>query len=540
MIQYTKYTKTKLLLYHAQFRSALVLYKMIGVIAGALLLMMLCRYLYKNAYKRPSDKFPPGPPSLPVYGAYWIVLWHGYNDLANAFMKLGEIYKTKMVGLYWGSAPALVINDPVLSKEMLCSDAFDGRTDIILNRLRSYWKKLGIFFTDSYFWYVQRRFSLRYFRDYGFGRRDEILETVLEAEIKIMLDLRLNGPQNAAEKEIVKGDLVLLPYYLSTPFTNGILHVLSRTTIPRSEYVVLWELSRKAFIFQRSSDDLGRALSLTPWLKDVAPSWSGYTNLREGVQHFLSFFENLIKQVLDTYDESHERHFLDAYIKKMNEDLRDNEKSTFSVDQLVLICVDYMFPAASTAASVLTLLLERLVIQPELQDGMQEEVDRVVGSGRLPNLDDRQNMPYTEACIRESMRFDTQIPFGVPHRATRDTVFNGYHIPKDTMVAVNYVMLNNDKAIWGDPETFRPERFIGGGKLDLSKDRSLPFGAGHRLCAGETFTRNTMFCTVAALMQRFRVERAPGSAAPPAPRLQGLITTVPDFWIKLTLRNNHY
>lgn len=59
---------------------------------------------------------------------------------------------------------------------------------------------VGIFFTDGYFWHVQRRFSLRYLRDYGFGRRSDTLEAVIESEIKEMIDMRINGNKFPAEK----------------------------------------------------------------------------------------------------------------------------------------------------------------------------------------------------------------------------------------------------------------------------------------------------------------------------------------------------
>lgn len=87
--------------------------------------------------------FSSGPPKLPVYGAFWIVLAHAFEDLATAFRKLGERYNTNLVGLYMGPVPTVVINDPGLIKEMLNREEFDGRMDIILFRLRSFWKKLG-------------------------------------------------------------------------------------------------------------------------------------------------------------------------------------------------------------------------------------------------------------------------------------------------------------------------------------------------------------------------------------------------------------
>lgn len=101
-------------------------------------------------------------------------------------------------------------------------------------------------------------------------------------------------------------------------------------------------------------------------------------------------------------------------------------------------------------------------------------------------------MPYTEATLREIMRFETLVPMSVPHRAMKDTTLGGFYVPKDTIVIAGLYALHNDRKIWGDPENFRPERFLSDdGKLNLKKDLSLPFGAGRRLCAGETFARNT-------------------------------------------------
>ncbi|XP_028177026.1 probable cytochrome P450 304a1 isoform X2 [Ostrinia furnacalis] len=509
---------------------------MISAIIAAIAVPFIFAYFYKNAYKRPKN-FPPGPPSLPVYGAYWIILATEFNNLSEAFRKIGQKYKSKIIGMFLGPFRTIVINDPGMIKDMLYHEDFDGRVDSIVMRMRSYWKKLGIFFTDGYFWHVQRRFSQRYMRDFGFGRRDQELECVLEGEIKEMIDMAVNGPKYPAEHELVKGDLVYMPHYFAAPFVNGLLHVVSRMTLPRAEYDALWKLARGALLFQRSSDDIGRALAQTPWLKNIIPNLSGYNALKEGNQALLDFYTQLIKEVMATQDDSYDRHFLDMYIKTMKED-NTKGRSTFSVDQLALTCADYTLPAASAVEAVLAILVERLLLQPEIQDHIHEEIDRVVGRGRLPNLDDRKDMPYTEACIRETMRLDTLVPLGVAHRAVVDTKFHGYDIPEDTMVTANYMILHHSKEIWGDPEVFRPERFIKNGKLDAALDKSLPFGAGRRLCAGETYARQCMFQVFSGFMQAFRVSTADGKPLKePVKRLQGIINTVPDYWVRVTPRS---
>nr|WNK22291.1 cytochrome P450 [Athetis lepigone] len=520
---------------------------MIAAIAAVLFIPYIFVYFYRNAYKRP-DNFPPGPPSLPVYGAFWIVLAqlgfkefiaaiHRFTDLSTAFKKLGEKYKTKVVGCFLGPVPSVIVNDSKLIKELLNREEFDGRMDIILFRLRSFWKKLGIFFTDGYFWHVQRRFSLRYLRDYGFGRRCDILESVLAGEIKEMIDLGASGPKYPAEMQIVKGDLVYMPYFFSVPFINGMMQVFSRSTFPRSEYHNLWDLARGTVLFQRSSTDLGGSLSLTPWLKDVLPNYSGFNSLVKGNQHLLDFFRKLIDETMETHDETYDRHFLDMYITKMKEEMKQKGRSTYSVDQLILTCTDYTFPASSAVQFVLAMLVERLLLQPEVQDKIHEELDRVVGRDRLPTLDDRRNCHYLEASIREIMRYDTTVPLAVPHRAMKTTEIGGYVVPEGTLITPNLTMLHTDKEIWGDPENFRPERFLTNGQLDLSLDKSLPFGAGRRLCAGETYARQSMFQVFAGFMQAFKVSTADGKPLlKPAQRIQGIITTIPEFWVKVTVR----
>lgn len=54
---------------------------------------------------------------------------------------------------------------------------------------------VGIFFTEGAAWHEQRRFMLRYLRDFGFGRRFDELETEINDEISNFIDLLKNGPK---------------------------------------------------------------------------------------------------------------------------------------------------------------------------------------------------------------------------------------------------------------------------------------------------------------------------------------------------------
>ena len=64
-----------------------------------------------------------------------------------------------------------------------------------------------------------------------------------------------------------------------------------------------------------------------------------------------------------------------------------------------------------------------MTLFPEVQQKAQEEIDRVIGNDRLPGFEDRENLPYIEALVKEVFRFHTVAPLGkVPRNSNRGTV----------------------------------------------------------------------------------------------------------------------
>lgn len=78
-----------------------------------------------------------------------------------------------------------------------------------------------------------------------------------------------------------------------------------------------------------------------------------------------------------------------------------------------------------------------MTLFPDVQLKAREEIDRVIGTNRLPNLEDRPNLPYVEAVVKESFRWHPIVPMGLPHVSEVDDVFEGYFIPKGAMVMPN-------------------------------------------------------------------------------------------------------
>ena len=60
----------------------------------------------------------------------------------------------------------------------------------------------------------------------------------------------------------------------------------------------------------------------------------------------------------------------------------------------------------------LTTFVLVMLLYPDAQIWVQEELDRVIGKDRLPRFADRENLPYLEALIKEVHRWNPVTPLG--------------------------------------------------------------------------------------------------------------------------------
>ncbi len=79
-----------------------------------------------------------------------------------------------------------------------------------------------------------------------------------------------------------------------------------------------------------------------------------------------------------------------------------------------------------------------LTLYPDIQRKAREEILQVVGTNRIPNLQDRPSLPYLDAIFREIIRWRPPVPLGIPHKVSRDEVYNGYFVPAGTIILTNY------------------------------------------------------------------------------------------------------
>ncbi|XP_049762275.1 probable cytochrome P450 304a1 [Schistocerca cancellata] len=502
-----------------------------GVIVVLLLILLV-----KSAYSRP-DNFPPGPPALPIWGSYIQLLLENYKFPYKVMDAFTRRYNSKLVGFYFGPLPVVVISDYEAAKEAFNNPSLQGRISNVAIKQRMPHEDLGINFRVGPELMEQRRFTLRYLRDFGFGRRSDHLESEIEAEMAELVGLIRGERQDEIVVQPSSGDgsrRVLLPDALFPGFINGFMPVVAGSRLPRVADGVCRYLGNAGLQTARAGDATGGFLTLHSALASIAPKMSGYHDTVESAQKILTYFHHVIKEHEKTYSDDHMRDFIDRYLREIKEKRKTGTDTVYSTDQLGVTLFDTFLPASMVQSTVLSWALLYVARHPEAQRRAQLELDSVVGNSRLPNLNDRLHLPYTEAILRETMRIQTLLPIGIPHAATEDTTLRGYTIPKGTVVVANLWSMHMDKDVWRDPEHFRPERFLNSDGTLCTKDLTLPFSTGKRVCPGETFARQNMFLMLAALLQNFSV-RADG--LPPLHcNIPGAIETPPAFWAQFEPR----
>jgi len=136
----------------------------------------------------------------------------------------------------------------------------------------------------------------------------------------------------------------------------------------------------------------------------------------------------------------------------------------------------------------------------------QAELDAVVGRGRLPDFNDYDSLPFINALVKETLRWQPVLPVGVPHYSTKDDEYEGYFFPKGTLIIGNAWSILHDPEMYPEPEEFRPDRFLKDGKPNPDvKDPQAAFGYGRRICPGQYIATRSLWAIVCSVLSVFDI-----------------------------------
>lgn len=183
--------------------------------------------------------------------------------------------------------------------------------------------------------------------------------------------------------------------------------------------------------------------------------------------------------------------------------------------------VAMMYSAGSdTSATSIVNFFFVMTLYPEVQRKVHEELDKLIGGGRVPNMKEIKELEYFNAAWNESMRLNATVPLGLPHVCTQDDVWQGYFIPKGTIVHCNIGYILRDPEIWGaDADKYNPNRFLSQFNprvKDLPDMSSVPFGFGRRICPGRHLAERITLIFAAAVLSAYEIVPVKGEKIDPS------------------------
>jgi len=485
-----------------------------------LFLSLLVYYLFTPYIGRLFKKYPPGPYHIPVLGNSYLLrkFCKKYNGLNGAIEQLSATYKSDVVGLTLGGSYTILLASEELILEALKRDEFQGRPDNFFIRLRSMGTRKGITMTDGDIWRIHRPFAFKTLKDLGFGRA-EMNKLITEELHDFISDLRQGG----------------LDTNLHIPLSRCVMNVLWAFTTgvrfskgePSLDYL-LNVMRERSKLF----DMAGGLLTQHPWLRFIAPNYTGYNLILELNTKMRRIILDAIEKHKQTYKENVTRDYIDAYLHQANE--KSSYADYFSEEQLVMVCMDFFLAGSSTTSSSIQFVLLFLVSHPSIQKRAQEEIDKVL-KGRLPEQKDSASMPFMNAILLETQRLRGIAPVIGPRRVLTNTQLGGYFIPKETTVLLNVSAMSIDPEKWDDVTSFNPSRFLDTDGNFIQTEKFYPFGMGKRRCPGEALAKSCMFVFVTGLLQKYTLTPS-GSEPPSLDPIPGINISPRPFTLKLIPR----
>ncbi|KAI0052386.1 cytochrome P450 [Auriscalpium vulgare] len=462
----------------------IVLDLLVAVVAFATL------HIIRDSHRKNNRRYPPGPKALPFIGNLLDVssdepYWLRYDRLGKPY---GDIYSLKVYG-------QLTI---VLQSYKAVTDLLEKRSSIYSDRLvptfvdmAGYNWRLPASQPDDH-WRIGRRTLDRTLRPSALVQHRPMLETKAQDFLRQLLsdpnnfEHHIRQLQGSIIMELAYGYEVQggyndehlknarsVAYFASIVWVPGVQLVNS---IPFLRHIPAWVPFLSYQGLAKAARQVGEASMYGPWnfAKDEMEKGTARPSMA-----------------------------LDELRERLPFESEQEERG-------VAAALGSIFTAGSdTTASLLYSFFLMLVLYPSVQERAQTELDAVTGGTRLPGFEDRDKLHYVNALCKELVRWRLVTPIGVPHATAEDDVYQGFLIPKGSLVIANGWSILHDPAVYPELEKFNPERFLTDDGLFKDDLRlSIAFGAGKRICPGRFVVDSTVFIIVARVLSAFTVDKS--------------------------------
>ncbi|BES97556.1 cytochrome P450 [Nesidiocoris tenuis] len=483
---------------------------------------LLCKFGIEKLLK--CRQYPPGPWGFPVFGYLPFIRSAAHIHFRQLAHKYGGIFSMTM-----GNQFIVVLSDYKIIREAFRREDFTYRPD---NQFSSILGGYGIVNSEGRLWKNQRKFLHDRLRRFGMtysGKSKDQMEARIMTEVEAFL--------RTLVKE--KGAPTDLNPSLCTSISNVICSLLMSVRFQQSDakFSKFMDLIAEGF---RLFGSLSYA-NFFPIMRYFPNAKSIVKKIDENRSEMAEFFQETVDSHRNSFDSGHMRDLVDNYLLEIEDaksggyerDLFEGKEHDRQIQQIM---GDLFSAGMETIKTTILWCIVYMIHHPEVAVKIQKELDSVVGRSRLPQLEDRPNLPFTEATILEVLRISSIVPLGTTHATSRETELCGFKIPANAHVIPLIHAVHMDPNLWDGPEQFKPQRFLSPEGKVCKPEFFLPFGVGRRMCLGDVLARMELFEFFASLMHTFNVKTPEGRPPPSLKATTGVTLTPEDFQVCLTLR----
>ncbi|SPO06049.1 related to O-methylsterigmatocystin oxidoreductase [Cephalotrichum gorgonifer] len=483
-------------------------------------------YRYTRSTNR-SRKLPPGPKPLPILGNALDLPAAGVPE-AQHWLKHKDLYGPISSVSAFGMTIVL-IHEKRIAHDLLDQTSIktSGRPKMVFaGELCGYDNILICQEYDSVF----RHYRKLLHRELGTSVAAAKFQDAQEIEADRQLWRALDEPDKWLE-------------HLKTTAGATILKMVYGYTVePIKQDAFIALTDQMMTEFSRATSPMTWAVDVLPILRYLPENFPGATfkNTARKWRHTVESVAHIPYRFVERQMAAHTHR--DSYVSRLiQQSKNDGTGDVGREDEQAIMwsAMSLYGAAADTTIITLTAFTAAMVMFPHVQKKAQEEIDRVIGSDRLPTCQDRERLPYVNAVVKEAMRWWPIAPMGFPHTATEDIEYDGLHIPKGAMILPAVWWFLHDPEIYADPDLFDPERFLS--PRDEPDPATEGFGYGRRLCPGRFFAETSLYLNIAKSLATFNFIKAVGEDGEDieldVKMKPGILAYVTDFQFKITPRS---
>ncbi|KAJ7477023.1 putative monooxygenase [Mycena galericulata] len=436
-------------------------------------------YLLSRLVIQRRSNLPPGPRRWPLIGSVLeMPQSHQWVTFSNWAKTYGRIVYLEALG-----QPLIVINSAKVAKDLMDQhfSIYSDRPHLAMAELSGY---VNLFVLQSYGdnWRQQRKIVAQ---DFG------------PSAVRQYYPL-----QEAEARKLVHGLVV------DSTTLAGQIRLRIGTIIIRVTYGHYINGEQDPFLTSplTAMDNFSQATAPGVWFVDLLPALKNIPSWIPGTG-FLQVARQWRKLVMDTtwnpYRWSKKNlesgTVLLPNLCANNIEASDGKLSEEQEERLVWAACSMMGGGMDTnISSVLTFFLA-MMLNPSVQAKARQEIEAVIGSDRLPVIQDRASLPYVRSIMTEVFRWQPAVPLALPHALRQDDVYEGMHLPKGSLIIPNVWHMLHDPEVYQNPMKFDPNRFQGLNS-EMDKVTDVMFGFGRRACPGRDFAEGTFFAIVSTVL----------------------------------------